>query len=90
LNVDVFEHWSGDLGRRTILRRVARWTLLDEFLGFVYWAVAFVGIILAADRTQGALWLGVMLALYVPLVVLIYFIGVRRLSYWFKQGAGDG
>ena len=71
---------------------LAKFTLLDELLGFIYWAVAllrlfelfsyFDAVALSIVTTS------TLVVLYVVLVTVVYVYGLRRLVRFFKQEAG--
>lgn len=68
---------------------LAKYALLDELLGFIYWALALFGLFELISYL-GVNGLSVFLttaliALYVVLVTVVYICGLRRLTKFFSQ-----
>lgn len=72
---------------------LSKFTLVDEILGFVYWALALYGLYKIFSLTSNAGFgpvLLVILALgYALLITLVYIYGLRRLTNFFKGEPTD-
>lgn len=71
---------------------LAKFTLLDELLGFIYWAIALLGLFELFsyfDTTSlSTVITTTVVVLYVVLVTVVYIYGLRRLVRFFKKEAG--
>lgn len=68
---------------------LAKFTLLDELLGFIYWAIALLGLFELFSYFDtvalGIVITSTSVVLYVVLVTVVYIYGLRRLVRFFKE-----
>lgn len=71
---------------------LAKFTLLDELLGFIYWAIALLGLFELFsyfDTTSlSPVITTTVVVLYVVLVTVVYIYGLLRLVRFFKKETG--
>lgn len=65
----------------------SKFTLLDEILGLVYWALAIYGIFVIVGKFNGAVMAGVALSVYIVVVVFLYISVLKKVSAFFKDNA---
>lgn len=69
---------------KKLIYYTSKLTLLDEILGFLYWAFAIYGIYLIAENINNSIVLMGMLFLYIILIVIIYFTLLKKVKLFFK------
>jgi len=81
------------MGAKRFFYILSKVTLIDEILGFVYWALALYGLFKIFSVTGNAGFgsvLSLILALgYAFLITLVYIYGLRRLTKFFKGEPAD-
>ena len=65
---------------RKIVYYFSKITLIDEILGFLYWALAILGILLIVDRIGANLTTIIVLVVYIPLVTVTYILLSKALK----------
>lgn len=72
---------------------LAKFTLLDELLGFIYWAIALLGLFELFsyfDTTSlSTVVTTTLVAIYIIVVTVLYIYGLRRLVRFFKTESID-
>ncbi len=63
-------------------------TLLDEILGFLYWAFALYGIFLISEHNKGEVLRVLVIIVYILAVTLTYFGLLKRIKNYFKETKG--
>ncbi|MET0090751.1 MAG: hypothetical protein ABW068_12195 [Candidatus Thiodiazotropha sp.] len=66
----------------------SKFTLLDEILGFVYWALAIYGIFLIVGALNNPIVLVIVLGVYVVSVTLFYLFLSKKIKSLFKDDSG--
>ncbi len=66
------------------LRLFIKFTLLDEVIGFIYWAVIIYGIFLIFNYISNSVMLGITLIIYIVASAVVYIFGLKRLKVLFK------
>ncbi len=66
------------------LRLFIKFTLLDEVIGFIYWAVIIYGIFLIFNYISNSVMLGINLIIYIVASAVVYIFGLKRLKVLFK------
>ncbi|MET0064709.1 MAG: hypothetical protein ABW076_00015 [Candidatus Thiodiazotropha sp.] len=64
---------------------ISKFTLLDELLGFVYWALAIYGIFLLAGQLDSTLSMVAVIAPYIVIVTLFYLFIIKKIKSFFKD-----
>lgn len=64
---------------------ISKFTLIDEVLGLLYWALAIYGIFVIVSHLSNKLVIGVVLCAYIVFVVVIYIYVLRRITAFFKN-----
>lgn len=67
-----------------IIYYLSKITLLDEILGFAYWALCIIGLILFMDAEIDGFWKILGTFIYIPLIVLVYMMVVKKVKTYFK------
>ena len=67
------------------LRLLIKFTLLDELVGFLYWALALYGLYLIANKISDMIFLMISLLIYIVLVSIGYILFLKRLKVFFKN-----
>lgn len=67
-----------------IIYFLSRIMLLDEVLGLAYWALSILGLILFIDLEMVGFWKIVGVGIYIPLIVLVYMVGLKKVKAYFK------
>lgn len=70
---------------KKIIYYTSKFTLLDEILGFLYWAFAIYGIYLIAESINNSTILIGVLFIYIVSIVIMYFTLLKKLKYFFKS-----
>lgn len=60
-------------------------TLIDEILGFIYWALAIYGIFFIAGYTKNQIAMIFVLFIYIITVVIFYIFILKRVKRHFKR-----
>lgn len=68
-----------------VIYYISKLTLLDELLGFAYWALCIVGLILFIDMEIPGFWKILGVGVYIPLVAVIYIAGVKKVKAYFRR-----
>lgn len=63
---------------------ISKFTLIDEVLGFAYWALAIYGIFIVTNHVDGKVAMGISLGVYILTVVLIYICVLKKITGYFK------
>ncbi|PKM46527.1 MAG: hypothetical protein CVV05_02295 [Gammaproteobacteria bacterium HGW-Gammaproteobacteria-1] len=63
---------------------ISKFTLLDEILGFVYWALAVYGIFLIVGCIDNQVAIVATICVYVVSVVVVYFFLIKKIKMFFK------
>ena len=84
---DLAGHEASDMHKKKWVYYISRFTLIDEILGFLYWALAIYGIFVVTSQLSGKLVTGLFLFIYVFFVVLIYMYVIKRVVNFFKDNA---
>jgi hypothetical protein len=66
------------------LRLFIKFTLLDEVIGFIYWAGIIYGIFLIFNYISNSVMLGITLIIYIVASAVAYIFGLKRLKVLFK------
>ncbi|RAU16437.1 hypothetical protein DN062_18160 [Nitrincola tibetensis] len=64
---------------------ISKFTLIDEILGLLYWALAIYGIFVLLSYLSNKLVIGVVLCAYIVLVVVIYIYVLKKVTAFFKN-----
>ncbi|KGK42244.1 hypothetical protein LH51_08305 [Nitrincola sp. A-D6] len=64
---------------------ISKFTLIDEILGLLYWALAIYGIFVLLSYLSNKLVIGVVLCAYIVLVVFIYIYVLKKVTAFFKN-----
>lgn len=64
---------------------LSKLTLIDEVLGFLYWAFAIYGIFALLNHFSNKLIVGAALCVYIFLVVILYMYVLKRITGFFKN-----
>ena len=67
------------------LKLFIKFTLLDEIIGFIYWALIIYGIFLISNYISNSILLGMTLIIYVVLSALGYVLGLKKLKNLLKE-----
>ena len=68
----------------------SKFTLFDEFLGFIYWALSIYGIFLIVENTKSQMVMIAILCIYVMTVVILYIFLIKKIKLYFKGVKGNG
>lgn len=63
---------------------ILQFTLIDEILGFLYWALAIYGIYLIVGFINSPIILIGALCIYIASIVFIYITLLKKVKYFFK------
>ncbi len=63
---------------------LSKFTLIDEFLGFIYWAFAIYGIFLIAEYIKSQIAMVSVSLIYIVAVTLFYIFILKRVKKYFK------
>lgn len=66
---------------------ISKVTLIDEILGFAYWALSIYGIFLISRHVNSSIVMAIILSTYVILVVIFYIFIIKKIKSFFKGGA---
>ncbi|MET0027798.1 MAG: hypothetical protein ABW101_09185 [Candidatus Thiodiazotropha sp.] len=66
----------------------SKFTLIDEILGFAYWALAIYGIFLIVGALNNAIVMVIVLGAYIVSVTLFYLFLSKKIKSFFKDDAG--
>jgi hypothetical protein len=72
---------------KTIIYYLSKFTLIDEVLGFLYWAFAIYGIYLIVGSVNSSPILIGVLCVYVVAVVIVYMTLLKKVKTFFKTDA---
>jgi len=64
---------------------IAKFTLLDEVLGFAYWALAIYGIFLIVSRIDNQVVIVATLCVYIVSVVTVYIFFIKKIKIFFNS-----
>ncbi|KGK42683.1 hypothetical protein LH51_05135 [Nitrincola sp. A-D6] len=64
---------------------ISKFTLIDEILGLLYWALAIYGIFVLLSYLSNTFVIGVVLCAYIVLVVVIYIYVLKKVTAFFKN-----
>jgi len=67
------------------LKLFIKFTLLDEVIGFIYWAVIIYGVFLISNYISNSVMLGITLIIYIVASAFAYIYGLKRLKTLFKS-----
>jgi hypothetical protein len=70
---------------KKFFRLLIKFTLLDELVGFTYWALALYGLYLIGNNISGSIFLVVSLFIYIVLITIVYIIFLKKLKSYFKD-----
>ena len=70
---------------KRVVHCLSRITLLDEILGFAYWALCIVGLILFIDMEMAGFWKILGVGVYIPLIAVVYIAGVKKVKAYFRR-----
>jgi hypothetical protein len=63
---------------------LSKFTLLDELLGIVYWALSIYGIFLIIDSGYNGIAIIPILCIYIIVVVILYIYLIKKIKLYFK------
>ena len=63
---------------------LSKFTLLDEILGFTYWALAIYGMFLIAGYLKSQVAMISALFIYILIVVIFYIFILKKITRYFK------
>ena len=63
----------------------SKFTLIDEFLGFIYWGLAIYGLFLITGYIENQMVMIFVLLVYIVTVAILYIFIVRRVKSFFKR-----
>jgi hypothetical protein len=63
---------------------LSKFTLLDELLGIVYWALSIYGIFLIIDSGYNGIAIISILCIYIIVVVMLYIYLIKKIKLYFK------
>lgn len=63
---------------------ISKFTLIDEILGFVYWALAIYGLFVIVDYIESRIAIVGILLVYIIAVSVLYIFVVKRVKYFIK------
>lgn len=70
---------------KKIIYYVSKFTLIDEIVGFIYWALSIYGIFLIVENFDGGMVELVLLAGYIVGVVVVYLTIMKKIKIYFKE-----
>jgi energy-converting hydrogenase Eha subunit C len=62
----------------------SKFTLLDELLGIVYWALSIYGIFLIIESGYSDIAVILILCVYIIVVVILYIFLIKKIKRYFK------
>lgn len=71
--------------QKKFFRLLIKFTLLDELVGFIYWALALYGLYLMANNISGSLFLAISLSIYIVIIAVVYILFLKKLKSYFKD-----
>ncbi len=63
---------------------LSKFTLIDEVLGFIYWALAIYGMFLIAGYIKSQIAMISVLLIYIVTVAIFYIFILKRVKRYFK------
>lgn len=64
---------------------ISKFTLIDEVLGFIYWALSIYGIYLIVENIKSSPILIATLCVYIISVVITYITVLKKMKQYFKR-----
>lgn len=66
---------------------LSKFTLIDEILGFLYWATVVFGLFFIPGFFKSGLLTGLFFAVYIVTAVVVYMHVLKRVTSFFKGGS---
>jgi len=70
---------------KKFFRLLIKFTLLDELVGFIYWAAALYGLYLITNNGLGGVVLPASLIAYIILISIVYILFLKKIKKFFKD-----
>lgn len=65
---------------------LSKLTLIDEILGFLYWAAVIFGLFFIPGVFESGLLTGLFFGVYIVMAVVVYMYVLKRVASFFKGG----
>ena len=75
------------MNKRRWVYYLSKFTLIDEVLGFLYWAAVVYGLFFIPGFFNSALLTGIFFSVYIVMAVVVYIYVLKRVTSFFKGGA---
>jgi hypothetical protein len=72
---------------KNLVYYISKLTLLDEIIGFIYWALCIYGMFFISDYIKNQTVLIVALCIYIISVAIIYITILKKIKIYFKRSA---
>jgi len=73
---------------KKFIRLFIKLTLLDEIIGFLYWALIIYGLFLISDYSLNPAVLGFSLTFYIIISTLLYIYGIKKIKILLRDNKG--
>lgn len=73
---------------KKFIRLFIKLTLLDEIIGFLYWALIIYGLFLISDYSLNPAALGLSLTFYIIISTLLYIFGIKKIQILLRDNKG--
>lgn len=73
-----------DMNKKKRVYYLSKFTLIDEVLGFLYWAAVVCGLFFIPGVFKSALLTGLFFGVYSVMAVAAYMYGLKRMAAFFK------
>lgn len=70
---------------KKLFKRLGKFTLLDELMGFNYWALALYGLYLIANNISDSIFLAISLSIYIVFITIVYIIFLKKIKNIFNK-----
>jgi hypothetical protein len=64
----------------------SKFTLIDEILGFIYWALVIYGVFLIVERIENQVAIIAALFIYIVTAAILYIFVIKKMKIYFKGG----
>lgn len=65
---------------KKLIRLFIKFTLLDEIIGLIYWALVIYGLFLISEYSLNEMVLGFSLVFYIAIATAVYIYGVKKIQ----------
>jgi hypothetical protein len=73
---------------KKFIRLFIKLTLLDEIIGFLYWALIIYGLFFISDYSLNPTALGFSLTTYIIISTLLYIYGIKKIQILLRDNKG--